>query len=102
MGMSSGVVLKFPFDWVVDEMCVNGVCQTPIDSSQWVLASQGCPLTQSIRSGALDNTRSVMLSRRRSSRRSPAQAACCIIPTTDARPATVGDCVTSGSSTPST
>ena len=30
MGMSSGVVFKFPVDWVVDEMCVNGVCQTPI------------------------------------------------------------------------
>ena len=36
MGMQSGVVFKFPVDWVVDEMCVDGVCQTPIDSSQWV------------------------------------------------------------------
>ena len=34
MGMSSGVVFEFPVDWVLDEMCVDGSCQMPIDSSQ--------------------------------------------------------------------
>lgn len=36
MGMTSGVDFVFPAGWMVDEMCVNGECQTPTDPSQWV------------------------------------------------------------------
>ena len=36
MGGTSGVVLEFPVGWVVDEMCIDGACQTPIDPSEQV------------------------------------------------------------------
>ena len=36
MGMSSGVVFEFPAGWMVDEICIDGACQTPIDPSQQV------------------------------------------------------------------
>ena len=34
MGMSSVIGIEVPVGWVVDELCIDGACQTPIDPSQ--------------------------------------------------------------------
>jgi len=48
MDGSSGVVFEFPADWVVDEMCIDGACQTPIDPSQQVPPGGTPPLSWQI------------------------------------------------------
>jgi hypothetical protein len=34
VGMSSTIGIEVPVGWVVDELCIDGACQTPIDPSQ--------------------------------------------------------------------
>lgn len=34
MGMSSAIGIELPVGWVVDEVCIDDACQTPIDPSQ--------------------------------------------------------------------
>jgi hypothetical protein len=36
MGSTSRIDFEFPAGWMVDEMCINGECQNPIDPSQRV------------------------------------------------------------------
>ena len=34
VGMSSGIGIEVPVGWIVDELCIDGACHTPMDPSR--------------------------------------------------------------------